>query len=121
MRKKCKLYIVSVLQKSSYPPFKEVWRRVQNNPDEYMTFTEEAANKIIFEEMPGVLFADATDLAYRAQASGLCNANLLEEKFLPSGFGIAFGHKSPYKPFIDALWVLFVASPRAISMKLMCH
>ena len=81
----------------------KVWRRVQQDYDEYMTFGEEAADKIIFEEIPGVLFADATYLAYRAQTSGLCNADLLENRFLPLGFGIAFGQKSPYKPFIDAV------------------
>ena len=83
----------------------EVWRRVQQNPDEYMALAIKAADKIIFEGIPGVLFADATYLAYKAQTSGLCNADLLDNRFLPLGFGIAFGHKSPYKPFIDAVWV----------------
>ena len=116
--RKCKPCIFCALQNSSYPPFREVWRRAQQNPEEYMTFAQKVADKIILEEIPGVLFADATYLAYRAQTSGLCNADLLDTRFLPLGFGIAFGQDSPYKPFIDAVWVfLCVALPRAISMK----
>ena len=48
-----------------------------------------------------VIMGDYTDLQTRAIESGYCNWGMLEDTFLPSGFGMAFYKGTPFKDAID--------------------
>ena len=50
-----------------------------------------------------VVIEDHTELVLAARRTGLCNWGILDDRYLPLGFGAAFVQRSPYKMFIDEM------------------
>ena len=81
----------------------EVWRRMSSNPDKYLREVNITVPEVLTMKGSHVVFSDYTFLVMVARDTGLCNWGLLEERYLPLGFGVAFVEGSPYKKFIDEM------------------
>ena len=79
----------------------EAWRRINSNQEKYLRETEIVVPEILSGEGLPVVIKDYTILQMYARSTGLCNWGMLEDRFMPLGFGVAFVQGSPYRKFID--------------------
>ena len=91
----------SLYQASSYEPYLEIIRRIESNPAKYAIHPKSSVQMMLTEGTPAVVISDYTALRRNAQQSGQCNWAMLEQTYLPLGFGVAFQQGSPFKTFID--------------------
>ena len=101
-------FYVCCFKQADEGPFVAVWERIMRDPEanlvQYMTAT---VREMILEEKPAVIFSDYTSAIFRALSTEQCNWGMLDDTFMPLGFGIAFPQGSPFKPYIDRAWVCF--------------
>ena len=76
---------------------------MSSNPGKYFKETSTAVPVALTLEGSHVVFGDNTELIRLARHTGLCNWGILDDKYLPMGFGAAFVQRSPYKIFIDEM------------------
>ena len=80
---------------------------MQRDPDKYLPDTCRESINALLDGTPGVVFCDyttAVGYAHKyaaARQEEVCDWGMLDDTFLPLGFGIAFYQGSPYKPHID--------------------
>ena len=55
-----------------------------------------------------VLIQDYSLAVLNARETGLCNWGMLDERFMPLGYGIALPKGSPYKESFDIVWVEYI-------------
>ena len=74
-----------------------------SNPGKYFQGSSIAVPMALTTEGSHVVFADYTELVWRARLTGLCNWGILDDRYLPLGFGAAFVQRSPYKKYFDEM------------------
>ena len=90
------------LQESTSDTFKEIWRRMEAKPEQYIQDDlRDVWYQVLNGSLRGVLFVDYTITSLFAKATPYCHWGMLQDTYLPSGFGFTFQRGSPYKRFID--------------------
>ena len=74
---------------------------MSSNQEKYLREAEVTISEVLKTEGLHVVFSDYSALHIIARSTGLCNWGILDDRYLPSGFGVAFVQGSPYKKFID--------------------
>ena len=74
---------------------------MSTRPDKYLRHSHISLHEALTTPGSHVVFSDYTEMQRIARATGLCNWGMLNDRYLPLGFGAAFAQGSPYKKFID--------------------
>ena len=74
---------------------------MSTRPENYLRDWRIILHEALTSQGSHVMFSDYTGIQFRARAAGLCNWGMLNDRYLPLGFGAAFVQGSPYKTFID--------------------
>ena len=88
-------------QEATGGPLVEVWKRISSNPDKYFVVVAKAIKRMLYDGEAAVLIQDYTSSIMAARETGLCNWGMLQERYMPLGYGIAFPQGSQYKEYFD--------------------
>ena len=84
-------------QASDHGTYAKMYNEILKDPKNFVSRTSEGLEKVHTEKYAYI--TDETGL--RMNASDNCNLVVIGERFYPSGFGLAFPEKWPYKKYFD--------------------
>ena len=88
-------------QKATGGPLVEVWKRISSNTDKYFVLISEALPRLLHNGEAAVLIQDYSSAKMAARATGFCNWGMLQDRYMPLGYGIALPQGSPHKKYFD--------------------
>ena len=81
--------------------FAAVWKKIDSNRERYLVEYNELIETMFSLHKPSVVIKDYSAAILDARRLGYCNWGVLDEHFMPLGYGIALPEDSPFVQYFN--------------------
>ena len=80
-----------------------MWEKIQTDPEKYLLKPYEPLTAMFAGEEPAVAVLDYKAAILQARSLGRCDWEMLQGRYMPLGYGIAFPQRSPYVQYFNTM------------------